>query len=142
MFPLQHPILARSSHDVRPTTRRTLVVLSCLLGSLAECGNTSSLAANAPAPKPAPIFEELGNFTHPISTSSREAQRYFDQGLMLLFNFNHQEAIRSFRAAATLDPRAPMPHWGEAFAHGPHINAPMAAAAAAPAWPPSKSRRN
>ena len=82
----------------------------------------------------APVFEELGAHHHPITTRSRDAQRYFDQGLLLLFNFNHQEAIRSFRAAAALDPQCAMAHWGEAFAHGPHINAPMDEAAQPLAW--------
>ena len=53
---------------------------------------------------------------------------------MLLFNFNHKEAIRSFRAAAALDPKCAMAHWGEAFAYGPHVNAPMDEAAVPLAW--------
>lgn len=85
-------------------------------------------------PAPAPLFDGLGEHRHPISTGSKEAQRYFEQGLMLLFNFNHKEAIRSFRAAATLDPQCAMAHWGEAFAYGSHVNAPMADDAVAPAW--------
>ncbi len=93
-------------------------------------------AANAPAANAtaAPVFEDLGEHRHPITTRSKEAQRYFDQGLMLLFNFNHKEAIRSFRAAAALDPQCAMAHWGEAFAHGPHINAPMGDDAVPLAW--------
>lgn len=83
---------------------------------------------------PAPLFDGLGEHRHPISTRSTKAQRYFEQGLMLLFNFNHKEAIRSFRAAATLDPQCAMAHWGEAFAYGSHVNAPMADEAVAPAW--------
>jgi tetratricopeptide (TPR) repeat protein len=100
--------------------------------------SASSLAlaesAKATAKPIAPVFAELGRHHHSITTRSPEAQRYFDQGLMLLFNFNHQEAIRSFRAAADLDPNCAMAHWGEAFAHGPHINAPMDESAIAPAW--------
>lgn len=53
---------------------------------------------------------------------------------MLLFNFNHKEAIRSFRAAAALDPQCAMAHWGEAYAHGSHVNAPMGPEAVGPAW--------
>ncbi|MGL4566132.1 MAG: hypothetical protein ACRCVD_12620, partial [Halioglobus sp.] len=81
-----------------------------------------SLAAHAaqyPAP---PRFEGLGGFSRPISTNSTEAQVYFDQGLAFLYAFNHDEAVRSFRYAAELDPRAAMPHWGIAVALGPHIN--------------------
>lgn len=90
-------------------------------------------ASNEPRPA-APVFDELGHHHHPITTRSKDAQRYFNQGLMLLFNFNHKEAIRSFRAASALDPDCAMAHWGEAFAYGPHINSPMDESAIAPAW--------
>lgn len=79
---------------------------------------------------PAPLFKDLGDRSYPITTNSTEAQRYFDQGLVLSYAFNHPEAIRSFEAAARLDPSAPMPHWGVAFALGPNINAMMMADAA------------
>jgi hypothetical protein len=59
---------------------------------------------------------------HPIATASPEAQRAFDQGFSLVFAFNHEEAVRSFQRAAELDPRAPMPHWGIAWALGPNYN--------------------
>jgi tetratricopeptide (TPR) repeat protein len=69
-----------------------------------------------------PLFEGLGTHHHPIATSSPEAQRYFDQGLTLVYAFNHDEAARAFRRAAELDPRAAMPHWGIALAIGPNYN--------------------
>jgi len=72
-----------------------------------------------------PLFENLGTLHHPISTTSETAQRYFDQGLRLVYAFNHEEAIRSFEEAARLDPQAAMPHWGIALALGPNINAAM-----------------
>ena len=71
------------------------------------------------------LYDNLGTLHHPISTSSDPAQRYFDQGLRLVYAFNHEEAIRSFEEAAKLDPSAPMPYWGIALALGPNINAPM-----------------
>jgi tetratricopeptide (TPR) repeat protein len=71
------------------------------------------------------LYDNLGVLHHPISTSSESAQRYFDQGLRLVYAFNHEEAIRSFEEAAKLDPSAPMPYWGIALALGPNINAPM-----------------
>jgi tetratricopeptide (TPR) repeat protein len=61
-------------------------------------------------------------------------QNYFDQGVRLLFNFNHAEAIRSFREAARLDPKCAMCWWGVAYALGPNINLPMQADANTPAW--------
>src|SRR5262249_7797612 len=57
-------------------------------------------------------------------TTRPEAQRYFDQGLAFLYAFNHDEAIRSFRRAAELDPTCAMAHWGVSIANGSHINKP------------------
>jgi tetratricopeptide (TPR) repeat protein len=85
--------------------------------------------ADSPAPvgvtDGVPLFSNLGTLHHPITTSSPGAQQYFDQGLRLVFAFNHEEAINSFREAAKLDPQAAMPHWGIALALGPNINLPM-----------------
>lgn len=72
-----------------------------------------------------PLFSNLGTLHHSITTASPQAQQYFDQGLRLVFAFNHEEAINSFREAARLDPQAAMPHWGIALALGPNINLPM-----------------
>ena len=69
-----------------------------------------------------PFFEGLGSYTRTVKTSSPEAQRYFDQGLAFLHGFNHGAAIRSFQAAASLDPTCAMAHWAIALACGPHIN--------------------
>jgi tetratricopeptide (TPR) repeat protein len=79
------------------------------------------IAATAPAPA-ATLMEGLGELHHPIATDSEEAQKFFDQGLTLIYAFNHDEAIRSFRRAAELDPKSPMPWWGIAYALGPNIN--------------------
>jgi len=81
-------------------------------------------------PTPAPrrtsaLLEGMGSHHHPISTSSPEAQRFLDQGLTLLYGFNHAEAIRSFQRAAELDPSAAMPHWGVALALGMNYNDPQ-----------------
>jgi Flp pilus assembly protein TadD len=87
------------------------------------------------ADKPgAPVFAGLGVHKHPISTHVARAQMFFDQGVNLLFGFNHAEAIRSFREAARLDPNCAMCWWGMAFALGPNINLPMPDDAVAPAW--------
>ena len=72
-----------------------------------------------------PLYDNLGALHHPISTGSDLAQQYFDQGLRLVYAFNHEEAIRSFEEAAKQDPNAPMPYWGIAVALGPNINAAM-----------------
>jgi hypothetical protein len=60
--------------------------------------------------------------TWAITTSDPDAQRYFDQGLVIDFAFNHAESARSFRAAQALDPECAMCFWGEALALGPNIN--------------------
>lgn len=72
-----------------------------------------------------PLFAGLGDFGRPVTTSSDQAQRYFNQGLALLYAFNHDEAIRSFAEAARLDPHCAMAWWGVALANGPHINNPL-----------------
>jgi tetratricopeptide (TPR) repeat protein len=87
-----------------------------------------------PISDPVPLFQNLGSLHHPISTSSIQAQRYFNQGLTWLYGFNHGEAVRSFRMATQLDPNCAMCHWGIALALGPNINAPMTAAAVPIAW--------
>ncbi len=87
------------------------------------------------ADKPgAPVFTGLGAHRHPISTTNPKTQALFDQGVNLMFNFNHAEAIRSFREGARLDPDCAMCWWGIAFALGPNINMPMGADAVTPAW--------
>jgi tetratricopeptide (TPR) repeat protein len=97
------------------------------------CATLMAAAAHA-GKRPAPVFDGLGNHHHPITASSKEAQRYFDQGLMLCYAFNHKEAIRSFRAAASLDPDCAMAYWGVAYAYGPHVNKPMTEEDTANAW--------
>jgi tetratricopeptide (TPR) repeat protein len=71
---------------------------------------------------PAPLLVGLGHLHHPIITSNPEAQRYFDQGLTLVYAFNHDEAARSFQYAAKLDPNCAMAYWGIALARGPNYN--------------------
>ena len=78
----------------------------------------------ARAEPPAQLFDGMGTHHRPITTASPQAQRYFDQGLIWAFAFNHDEAIRSFRQAARLDPDCAMAWWGVALCSGPHINNP------------------
>jgi tetratricopeptide (TPR) repeat protein len=89
--------------------------------------------ANVSAPT-VPLFENLGNYSHPISTRNSQAQRYFDQGLILSYGFNHAEALRSFQQAAELDPNCAICHWGMAYVLGPNINAAMEDGAVPTAW--------
>lgn len=97
---------------------RTTVVVSVLSFISVRGGMAGESAA-------VPLYDGLGGFTRKVTTSSAEAQRYFDQGLAFLYAFNHDEAIRSFRRAAELDPGCTMAWWGVAYANGPHINNPV-----------------
>lgn len=108
---------------------RTLLLILVAATSIAACRNTVPEKATPPAtqtpssPDPqARLMSGFGNHHHAIATSSPEAQHYFDQGFDLVFGFNHDEAARSFKRAAELDPKAAMPHWGIAWALGPNYN--------------------
>ncbi|WP_447968538.1 tetratricopeptide repeat protein [Nitrospira sp. M1] len=83
---------------------------------------------------PVPIQENLGGHSYAVSTSIPMAQRYFDQGLILAYGFNHAEAARSFVEASRIDPACAMCFWGEALVLGPNINAPMDASAVPQAY--------
>lgn len=86
------------------------------------------------ADKPgAPVFKGLGAHSMKV-TATPEAQAYFDQGINLVFGFNHAEAIRSFREAARLDPNCAMCWWGVALALGSNINLAMPDDAIPAAW--------
>ena len=97
----------------------------------AQAQHEHHAAANT---KPAELLEGLGNHTHPIATKSKLAQQFFDQGLALIYGFNHDEAARLFARAAELDPASPMPHWGIALALGPNYNMPPMPEREAKAW--------
>jgi hypothetical protein len=99
--------------------RQAVVILVLGVAVLeAQHGSHSSV----PSEKPVALSDNLGSYSHRIGTSKPESQRFFDQGLRLLYGFNRYEALRSFRRAAELDPEAAMPMWGVAMALGPHIN--------------------
>src|SRR5262245_7346749 len=71
------------------------------------------------------LFDNLGNFHRKVSTSSSEAQQYFDQGMRFLWAFNHDESTRSFARAAQLDPKCASCYWGVALTVGPNYNLPL-----------------
>jgi tetratricopeptide (TPR) repeat protein len=100
------------------------------------CGPTSGAAPPGAGDegKPAPLFEGLGNLDFPITTDSFDAQRYFEQGLLLAYGFNHAEAARSFREVVKRDPDGCMGWWGVALVLGPNINAPMMEESVEEAW--------
>lgn len=73
----------------------------------------------------APLFDNLGGHIFKISTNNARAQAFFNQGLSLVYGFNHAEAHRSFMEVRRLDPKSAMAYWGEAYALGPNINDPF-----------------
>lgn len=102
---------------------RRPLILRCILGLAAASFFGGAWADSRPKPAE-PHFQGLGKHTRHITTQSRDAQEFFNQGLAFLYGFNHDEAIRSFEAAAASDPKSAMPYWGIAIANGPHINNP------------------
>ena len=88
-----------------------------------------------------PLWDGLGAITYKVTTSSSAAQSYFDQGMRLLYAFNHGEAQRAFRKAQKLDPTCAMCFWGEALVLGPNINLPMQEDAVAPAFAAAQKAR-
>ena len=83
-----------------------------------------SRAGKVPASDP---YYNLGGHTWRISTSSRDAQTWFDRGLTWTYAFNHDEAGACFRQVVAHDPSCAMGYWGAAFAYGPNYNKPWKA---------------
>ena len=73
----------------------------------------------------APLFDGLSGIDFKISTKNPEVQKYFNQGLMLAYGFNHAEAARSFYQGTREDPGCAMCYWGYAYVLGPNYNAGM-----------------
>ena len=114
--------------------RRAMLFSGSVLAML--CAGASSLAMAQMAGTPATLdqwaagaqlFGGLGNFHRGVTTPSKEAQAYFDQGMRFLWAFNHDESSRSFARAAQLDPTCAMCFWGVALTVGPNYNLPMTA---------------
>jgi tetratricopeptide (TPR) repeat protein len=98
----------------------------------------TEMQAASPAPDFAntypPRWDGLGTRSYKITTNDPQAQTYFDQGLILTYGFNHDEARRAFREAQRRDPDCAMCFWGEALVLGPNINMPFPEEAVAPAY--------
>ena len=67
-------------------------------------------------------YYDLGTHSRKVSTSSDDAQRWFDRGLVWTYSYNHGQAIECFRKALEHDPDCAMAHWGVAYAAGPNYN--------------------
>jgi tetratricopeptide (TPR) repeat protein len=86
------------------------------------CGSFPMLWSDTIKAPPAKILPGLGNLRYPVTTTSLKAQEFFEQGLRLVYAFNHWEAIQAFKMATTLDPECAMAYWGLALAFGPNLN--------------------
>jgi len=106
----------------------SLFALLVAAALLAGCSTSPSPHEHGSAPAPTaatpPLFEDLGRYHRAITTTSPRAQAYFDQGLRLVYGFNHYEAQAAFREAARLDPGCAMCAWGVALTYGSNYNSP------------------
>src|SRR5450432_2356060 len=104
---------------------KTIVLImgfGVLLTATPQNGRAESRKPPGPPPR---LMSGLGNVHHPVSTKNKQAQEFFDQGLKLVYGFNHDEARRSFQEAARLDPKLAMASWGIALTLGPNYNLPV-----------------
>ncbi|MDR3624539.1 MAG: hypothetical protein P4L16_05315 [Chlamydiales bacterium] len=99
---------------------KKLVYFCIILAGLVAVGQVDAQYA-----KPDTLIKGIGNLNHPVSTTSVEAQAFFNQGLTLVYAFNHESAYISFETAAKLDPKLAMAYWGMALSLGPNINTPI-----------------
>jgi len=117
---------------------RTYVSLALVLATATAFAPPASAQHDAHAVRQSgstvPLFEDLGSHHMAISTRVAAAQQYFDQGMRLVYGFNHPEAIRAFDEAARLDADCAICHWGAALAYGPHVNSPMDSASGVAAY--------
>jgi tetratricopeptide (TPR) repeat protein len=97
--------------------RELIIAVLCLLAVFGCSDRKTKVSENS-----VPLLAQLGDHHMPVTTSSAAAQQYFDQGIRLVYGFNHDEAERAFREAARLDPNCAMAWWGVAYALGPNIN--------------------
>ena len=113
-------------------------MLTCVVAASVMSGMVWAAGAQQPPPAQRSVFERytepieiyktgLGTFTRPISSSNKEAQAFFDQGFQMMYAFAKPEAVRSFREAWKRDPNCAICYWGEAWAWGSYLNAPMTA---------------
>jgi hypothetical protein len=118
-------------------SRPLTALVAALAASTLACGTATTqgtAGSAAESAKPPELLQGLGDHRRQVSTRSPEAQRYFDQGLALIYGFNHDAAIRAFDHALSLDPTCAMCAWGKAAALGPNINLPLGPTAAEDAY--------
>ena len=114
----------KTSMAVRDLLRSTILLSLTIVLGFPIIGAAAAQDHTMSTMKPVAKMTGLGDLHHPVSTKNAEAQEFFDQGLRLIYAFNHDEAARSFQKAAELDPKLAMAYWGIAEAVGPNYNDP------------------
>src|SRR5918992_1704648 len=102
---------------------KRLFFVILLLFPIVALGQHGHAPAKTSAP-PVTLATGLGDINHPVTTTNAEAQKFFNQGLAYIYAFHHEEAIRSFKQAAQLDPNLAMAYWGVALSLGSNYNVP------------------
>ena len=122
-----------------------LNTLAIAVASAAVLGSAGAQEHQHPPSQPTateaaatPLYDNLGSLERRITTSSPTAQQYFNQGLRLIYGFNHDEAIKSFKEGLKYDSECAMCYWGIAYALGPNINLPMDTSLVRPAYEASQ----
>jgi tetratricopeptide (TPR) repeat protein len=114
------PPKSKLQEDDQMKTLAHFLVGACIcLGAAAAQEHSMSAQGRAVT-----LLAGIGDAHHPVSTHNPQAQEFFDQGLRFIYDFNHDEAARSFQHAAELDPKVAMAYWGIAEAVGPNYNDP------------------
>src|SRR5262245_43946895 len=116
----KEPIVFRTSTKRENAMSRVLTIFVLFIGFTR--GSDILMADDV---QPANLYAGFTGYARKVTTDSAEAQKWFDQGIQLLYGFNHDEAIRSFEHAAEIDPSCAMAYWGSAYARGLHINNPQ-----------------
>ena len=135
-----------------PTPFALVLVIVLGLAACSKPASTPAESSRAPVPaahdahggppqsladwaRGATLFDGLGTYHRTVTTSAAEAQHYFDQGMRLMWAFNHDEATRAFARAAEIDSACALCYWGVALTVGPNYNLPvMAEPRAKVAW--------
>ena len=104
----QQPVMPKSQHPQAAT-----------LVDQQSVAPNASITSDGPS---AVLVDGLGTYSRRISTKSEMAQKFFDQGLRLVYGYYSPEAAASFKEALRYDNDHPMLYWGLALASGPIPN--------------------
>jgi tetratricopeptide (TPR) repeat protein len=85
----------------------------------------AAAVTQAAAPAPANMTPVPDSIRFAVTSADPAVREHVRRGLLLAYGFNHEAAIAEFRAGQQRDPRCAICFWGEAYALGPNINAPM-----------------